>query len=592
MKNKNLLYVVMSFSLLISSVGCNQIGTSQFTDGKINGGGLSSAYKISCPPGYIAVPANPNVGTSSDFCVMKYEAKNVAGVATSQASLTPWVNIDHDNAKIACRSLGADYDIISNAEWMTIARDIEKTAANWTGGGIGQGSLYIGHADDTPAAALAASDDNDPYFGTGNSASQGLGGGKEQKRTHVLSNGEVIWDLAGNLLERVDWSPWGPMNRVPTPNCVSFGGELQHSNCTDISETQFLPANPISVDPVDYGTRYGMGYVFFGPTAGSVVTRGGFWGNQIQSGVFHIQAWSTDSVGGGGAVFTGFRCVNRPYNGATPLAPTISYADSTGTSGYANNAFLIRPTLLSSNGAPITNCTSTPSLPPGLSIDSSTCVISGTPTTGASQTYQITATNSEGNSASASLDINVTLLRQVGDLALGGMIAYIYQPGDPGYDENVQHGIIISVDESNNPNYVGYAGPVQGGPGAANVSYDAITSADIGSGLTNSNNLISFVPTISPGWTAAAALTARAHTGGGYNDWALPSLNDILAMRSSNIASINALWNYQSSTSTTCGWPNYAYIGCFHYYLSWPNPWAYRLMAGWSGSNVVAVRYF
>jgi hypothetical protein len=553
---------------------------------------LSAPPVISCPSGYIPVPANSSVGTTSGFCVMKYEAKNVAGVATSQATLTPWVNISHDDAKAACSALGADYDIISNAEWMTVAREIEKTPSNWTGGAVGSGSLYIGHSDNNPAAALAVSDVTNPYVGTGNTSSQGLGNGKEQRRTHELSNGEVIWDFAGNLLERVDWSPWGLMNTVSTTNCPSYGGELLTSNCTDISPEKIFPANPSGVASVDYNTRYGVGYAYLGPTASSVVTRGGFWGNFDQSGVFHIQAWSSDPVGGGGAVFTGFRCVYRAYSGTSPIPPVVSYAQTPGTSGFANNAFMIKPTTLISNGAPITSCTSSPALPAGLTINPSTCVISGTPTTGTSATYQITASNSAGDSASASLTITVTLLRQLGDLALGGMIAYILQPGDPGYDANVQHGIVISVNGSNVPDYVGYAGPVQGGPGAANVSYDSITSAEIGTGLTNSNNLIAFVPTLSSGWTASAALTARAHNGGGYTDWALPSLNDILAMRSSNIASVNALWNYQSSTSTTCGWPNYAYIGCFHYYLSWPNPWAYRLMAGWSAANVVAVRYF
>lgn len=123
-------------------------------------------------------------------CIMKYEAKNVSGIATSQAALAPWVSINQMNAKAECEKIGAH--LVTNAEWMAIARDIESVSSNWTGT-----VLNRGHTDSVPANSLAASTDNDPYSGTGQTSG-------EQKRTHTLSNGEVIWDIAGNVWEWVD----------------------------------------------------------------------------------------------------------------------------------------------------------------------------------------------------------------------------------------------------------------------------------------------------------------------------------------------------------------------------------------------------
>jgi hypothetical protein len=54
----------------------------------------------------------------------------------------------------------------------------------------------------------------------------------------------------------------------------------------------------------------------------------------------------------------------------------------------------------------IASCTVAPTLPAGLSIDSATCTISGTPTeVKASTLYTITATNATGQTATATVSI-------------------------------------------------------------------------------------------------------------------------------------------------------------------------------------------
>lgn len=154
-----------------------------------------------CPTGYIRVPGNSQYNTT-DFCVAKYEMKNVGGVPVSKPSETPWGNIDRNQARAACESLGAGYQFITNAQWQTIARNIAQVAENWSDGAVGSGVLNRGHSDSDPYGFLEASSrDDDACLGTGQKCSSTVWG--EQRRTHVLSNGEVIWDFAGNVWEWV-----------------------------------------------------------------------------------------------------------------------------------------------------------------------------------------------------------------------------------------------------------------------------------------------------------------------------------------------------------------------------------------------------
>jgi hypothetical protein len=88
--------------------------------------------------------------------------------------------------------------LITEAEWLTIAQNVLSVTSNWSGGAIGSGYIYSGHNDNSPTSTITAdTNDSNGYIGTGNT-------GNSQKRTLILSNGEVIWDLAGSLWEWVD----------------------------------------------------------------------------------------------------------------------------------------------------------------------------------------------------------------------------------------------------------------------------------------------------------------------------------------------------------------------------------------------------
>lgn len=150
--------------------------------------------------GFIMVPGSPTYNTNN-FCVMKYEAKNVGGVATSQAALSPWTTIDQPTSITTASAVCSGCHLIKEAEWLTIAQNVLGVASNWSGGAVGSGYIYSGHGDNSPVNSLIADiNDANGYMNTGNSA----GSGANQRRTLTLTNGEVIWDLAGNVWE---WTP-------------------------------------------------------------------------------------------------------------------------------------------------------------------------------------------------------------------------------------------------------------------------------------------------------------------------------------------------------------------------------------------------
>lgn len=253
----------------------------------------AASYTRSCPTGYVPVPGNPKFGTS-DFCVMKYEAKDDgSGNAVSTATGTPWVSISQITSQD--KSLAASGRLLSEAEWMTIATNALWVNANWCssdGSACGNAPgtagkvLATGHQDNSPAQALVASTtDTEACFGTVTAGvNTACGSAGTQKRTLTLSNGSVIWDIPGNVWEWTD--AWIIGNEHPTTATPGFSWR----EFTAITKWQGLQyANPTNRG---WNSAQGLGQIYSDGTSTNntqyAFRRSGSWSIGSPAGAFAL----------------------------------------------------------------------------------------------------------------------------------------------------------------------------------------------------------------------------------------------------------------------------------------------------------------
>jgi len=126
------------------------------------------------------------------------------------------------------------------------------------------------------------------------------------------------------------------------------------------------------------------------------------------------------------------------------------------------------------------------------------------------------ATNSIGTSYGNELTFTTesSAALQIGDEYGGGIIAYILQPGDPGYVAGSVHGLIAASSDQSD-----------GAPWGCYGTLIGVTSLDIGSGFNNTGAIVGGCP--NPGTAAIICYTLEMN---GYNDWYLPSRDELVKL--------------------------------------------------------------
>lgn len=169
------------------------------------------------------------------------------------------------------------------------------------------------------------------------------------------------------------------------------------------------------------------------------------------------------------------------------------------------------------------------------STTTTTSTTTATPTTTTTtSSSSTTTTTSTSTSSTTTTTTTTTPTYTIGEAALGGTIAYILQPGDPGYDAGTQHGLVATVNDISTGNYWGCAST-------------SATGTAIGTGAQNTIYIVAqcvdpFVPN--------AANLCDSLSEGGYSDWYLPSSGELNKLYLNRIAigNFNLSGTYWSST--------------------------------------------
>lgn len=261
----------------------------------------SYASPSSCPIWFISVPWSPEF-QQPGFCVAKYEMKyadssnkakctnasysivcndqtresyawanatNLAGrlAATSGFEIVskkddyPIAALTQEQAIAACKSLGSGYHLVTNKEWMTMARNIESQSQNRSGWVVWIWGIYRGLTNETLSAtslgcafsnvngsglvAVAWTDSNNLFVRTD----------CQSKRQLQFSNGQIIWDLAGNVWEHVNWA-----NTLDWTYYNTLNGNI----CSGSTDTRYSYAWNDGVSECSYINNYSTSQIWPG----------------------------------------------------------------------------------------------------------------------------------------------------------------------------------------------------------------------------------------------------------------------------------------------------------------------------------------
>lgn len=155
----------------------------------------------------------------------------------------------------------------------------------------------------------------------------------------------------------------------------------------------------------------------------------------------------------------------------------------------------------------------------------------------ANTTYYVCAYATSSAGTTYGNQLSFTTMPAIGASYGGGVLAYVLQSGDPGYDPATPHGLIAATSDQS----TGICWDCGSG------NFTAAGGVAIGTGFLNTYNIMN--ETGAPFSASNAASICAGLTTGGYTDWYLPSLDELskLCANRSAIGGFSAAYYWSSS---------------------------------------------
>ena len=230
-----------------------------------------AAEKSMATSEFITVPETllPNGQVIPSFRVAKYlSSRGPAGIPVSSATGAPWVEINYHEAVAAASGVGLN--LLTETQALAIAWNVSQQDINWTGSKVGEGNLYQGLHQGAFDSAQPGNVESDEA---------------EERRWFELSNGERLYDVAGNTF--------------------SWIFDDVHGDEQGVVVCRF-ESDDISLQAPYPSMEKGMGWRPDGGRdwSGNALVRGGCWGSGSDAGAFDLGYGWPDVRGGD----VGFRC--------------------------------------------------------------------------------------------------------------------------------------------------------------------------------------------------------------------------------------------------------------------------------------------